>query len=327
MSKIVRVNDSVNMKLDEIKHGGIWADTEIVYGHGYHRGDRFHKSYLDEEIGFTKNIVPVSGVQAIFEMMFGTKGPINIQTLYTKHGIGVADENTAPTYLNPYNESIEGKATNKTAVYQLGNLVQLFGIGITGTAENNITVHKCGYRECYIEETINTADGQIDAIMLPFRYTESELDPNERQKYFGKRKDAQTGKTGYYLKKFAGDPEIKHVWRSSDEVGSKITEVVATNDTIWDFSRDDALKSLIEIHFTLDALDVKEYFTYKLDQPEAARFNTIALFMGKYTEAGKETAAQFGDYCNVRLYSKLNIQTEPMSLEKDLEFIYRIYGS
>lgn len=325
---IRRIEDEL-CQHDAVKQGKLWAKTEIVAGYGYHHSDdRFALSYLDEPIfDPQENTVPISGVQTLLQMAFGANGPIIIDTLYNKHGIGLPDESAVPSFLVPQNEDIEGPATLREAIYQPGHLVQLFGVGITGTAENNITVHKVGYRETDIEMIINTADGKVDAIMLPFRYTESELDPNERQKYFGKKLDTVTGKTGYYLKRFESFPEIKHIWRSSDQVGSKASEVVATNDTIWDFSRDDALKSLVEIHFRVDQDDLKEYFNYKLDQPEAARFNTIALFDGRYSEVNKPTSEQFGDYCNVRLFSKLNIPTEPVSLEKDLEFIYRIYGS
>ena len=314
---------------DAAKQGKLWAKTEIIAGYGYHHSNnRFALSYLDEQIfDPQENTVPISGVQTLLQMAFGVNGPIIIDTLYNKHGIGLPDEPAVPSFLVPQNEDIEGSATLREAIYQPGHLVQLFGVGITGTAENNITVHKVGYRETDIEMIVNTADGKVDGIMLPFRYTESELDPNERQKYFGKKLDTVTGKTGYYLKRFEAFPEIKHIWRSSDQTNSKVAEVVATNNTIWDFSRDDALKSLIEIHFRIDQDDLKEYFNYKLDQPEAARFNTIALFDGRYSEVNKPTSEQFGDYCNVRLFSKLNIPTEPVSLEKDLEFIYRIYGS
>ena len=329
MSNIRHISDEVCVRNDKIKQGKLWAKTEIVAGYGYHHSsDRFALSYLDEPIfDPVENTVPISGVQTLFQMAFGVNGPIIINTLYNKHGIGLPDEPSVPSFLVPQNEDIEGSATLRESIYQPGHLVQLFGVGITGTAENNITVHKVGYRETDIEMIVNTADGQVDGIMLPFRFTESELDPNERQKYFGKKVDTSTGKTGYYLKRFEAFPEIKHIWRSSDQAGSKATEVVATNDTIWDFSRDDALKSLVEIHFRIDQDDLKEYFNYKLDQPEAARFNTIALFDGRYSEVNKPTSEQFGDYCNVRLFSKLNIPTEPVSLEKDLEFIYRIYGS
>lgn len=332
MSNIRNISDSINPNLtDEIKHGkGLWAKTEIVAGYGYHHSDdRFALSYLAEPIfDPQENTVPISGVQELFEMLFGVNGPIIFDSLYTKYGIGAPDEATVPSFLVPENQDIEGGATLRTSIFQTGHLCQLVGLGITGTAENNITVHKVGYRETDIEMSVRTKDGVMDGIMLPFRYTESELDPNERQMYFGKKLDRDTGKTGYYLKRFEAIPEIKHIWRSGDEQpGKKVTEVVATNDTVFDPTRDDALKSLVEIHFSVSEYDLKEYFQHKLDQPESARFNTVALFTGRYTELGKSGADQFGDYCNVRLFSKLNIPTEPVSLEKDLHFIYRIYGS
>ena len=332
MSNIRHISDSINPRCGGLSDNlsGLWAKTEIVAGYGYHHEkDPFKLSFLEEEIFEPQhNMVPVSGVQSLFQMLFGVQGPINIDTLYTKHGIGLPDEPLVPSFLVPVNQDIEGGATTMNSMYQAGHLVQLFGLGITGTAENNITVHKVGYRETDIEMSVKTEDGIVDAIMLPFRYTESELDPNERQLYFGKKVDEDTGKTGYYLKRFDAFPELKHIWRSSDEQpGKKVNEVEATNTTIFDKSRDDALKSLVEIHFTISEYDLKEWFTYKIDQPEHARFNTIALFDGRYSELGKSEADQFGDYCNVRLFSKLNIPTENVSLSKDLEFIYRIYGS
>ena len=332
MSNIRHISDSINPRCGGLSDNlsGLWAKTEIVAGYGYHHEkDPFKLSFLEEEIFEPQhNMVPVSGVQSLFQMLFGVQGPINIDTLYTKHGIGLPDEPLVPSFLVPVNQDIEGGATTMNSMYQAGHLVQLFGLGITGTAENNITVHKVGYRETDIEMSVKTEDGIVDAIMLPFRYTESELDPNERQLYFGKKVDEDTGKTGYYLKRFDAFPEIKHIWRSSDEQpGKKVNEVEATNTTIFDKSRDDALKSLVEIHFTISEYDLKEWFTYKIDQPEHARFNTIALFDGRYSELGKSEADQCGDYCNVRVFSKLNIPTEPMSLTKDMHIIYRVYGS
>lgn len=307
-----------------------WCETEILIGHGYHHGkDRFHLSYLDEEIMDPQhNTVPISGVQMLLEMSFGVPGSINIPSLYTSHGIGIPDEAAVPGYLDPSGTDLTGGAINKQAIYQTGHRVQLFGIGITGPGENNVTVRNVGYRETDIEMKVKTADGTLDGIMMPFRFTESELDPNERQMYFGKKLDKETGKTGYYLKRFSSIPEIKSIWRSKDaQNGKKTPDIVATNDTIWDPTRDDALKTLVEMHVTIGEEDVKEFFNYKMDQPEATRFNTLALYSGRYSELGKPEDAQYGDFCNVKLFSKLNIPTEPLSLEKDLEFIYRIYAS
>lgn len=308
---------------------GLFADTEVIAGYGYHHSDdKFALSYFDEVVmPAQRNTVPISGVQHVLEMLFGVKGPIMMNTLYKRHGIGCPDDPSVPTFLVPENSNIEGGATSKAGIYSPGQICQLFGLGITGTAENNITVHKVDYRETDIEMDIQTRDGVLNGLMIPFRFTEAELDPNDRQKYFGKKVDQATGKRGYYLKRFESNPEIKHIWRSGDTEGSKAIETVATNDTVWDMSRNDALKSVVEIHFIISHQDLKEWFNYKLDQPENTRFNTIALFSGKYTEATKLEHEQFGDYCNVQLVSKLVIPTEPMSLAKDLEYIYRIYGS
>ena len=327
MSKVI--NDAMHFTdgVNE-RHDQLWADTEILIGHGYHAGkDRFTLSYLDEEVfPRFRNTVPISGVQTLLEMAFGVQGPIILDSMYTKHGMGAPDEAAVPSYLVPVNENIEGSATLRESIYAPGHLVQLVGLGITGTAENNITKHKVGYRETDLEMTINSADGVLDCAMIPFRYTEAELDPNERQKYFGKKLDTSTGKVAYYYKRYESFPEIKHIWRSRDDNG-KTSDILATNDTIWDYSRDDALKSLVEIHFTVTEDDVKEWFKFKWGQPESARFNTIALFTGRYTEQAKADGEQFGDYCNVRLFSKAVISTEPLDLAKNLDFIYRVYGS
>lgn len=334
MSKILRLREpklgfTDTSEVRQAVEPGIWARTEVIGGYGYHPGDRFTKSYLDENMFEESNTVPISGVQAIFEWLFGVKGPINIDTLYKKTGIGAPDEDDVPSFLVPDNPDTDGTATSKDAIYQVGHLVQLFGVGVTGTAENNITVHKVGYRETEIDMDVSTPDGDLNGTMYPFRYTESELTPTEKQKYFGKRIDSETGKTAYYLKRFEAFPEIKHIWKTSDIDGNleDDVEIEVTNDTVWDFSRDDAVQSFVEIHLRITSKDLKEFFSDKLDQPEACRFNCIALYNGRYTEDNKTADEQFGDYTNVKLFSKLNIPTEPLSLQKDLEIIYRIYGS
>ena len=108
---------------------------------------------------------------------------------------------------------------------------------------------------------------------------------------------------------------------------SEESEIVVTDATINDNTRNDAIQSFVEMHLQITKKDLKEFFTDKLGQPESCRFNSIALFDGLYTEEGKASSDLFGDYANVTLFSKLNIPTEHLSLQKDLEIIYRVYGS
>lgn len=329
------LKDNISLKKDTIAvpKPGIWARTEVVVGRGYNH-NRLGKSYLDE-VDFTEsNTVPIGGVQFVFEQLFGVSGEsgsagIPIPTLYSTEQIGVHDEaatTEACIYETPsLNDG--GGQVHKHTPYKPGHFVQLFGVGVTGTAENNITVHKVGYRENSITMSIQTdsADGTLDGAMYPFRFTDSTLSEVDRQKYFGKKYNAPSGKTGYYLKRFEQDPEIKHIWKTSDTMDTE-NEIRVTQGTVWDYGRNDAVESFIECHLRITKNDIKEYFEY-IGQPESCRINCIALYNGFYTEAYKAESDQFGDYQNIKLFSKLNIPTEHLSLQKDLEILYRIYGS
>lgn len=315
--------------LELINPSNLWARTEVLLGYGYHEGSKFGKSYLDETIIEDENTVVLGGVQTALQHIFGVKAPITIPSLYEKFGIGVPDVEIKSSYLVP-NHSNENDA-NSTAVteasiYDPGSFVQLFGVGVTGSAENNITVPKVGYREMYIDmDSANGADTP-NGIMYPFRYTASELDGSEKTKYFGKKLDPETGATAYYLKRFESAPAIRHVWKTQDNMDTE-NESQVTDATVKETGRNDAIESFAEMHLQITKKDLKEFFTDKLGQPESCRFNCIALFDGLYTEVNKPDSELFGDYANVHMFSKLNIPTEPLSLQKDLEIIYRVYGS
>lgn len=334
-SKKLLLKDGINFKKDSVdvssNKSGLWADTEIVIGHGFHDGG-FGKSYLDEEVAIVKNTVPICGVQTAMEYLFDVKGPLEFPSLYHEKPdeasgfIGHADvpvpENFQYKIPNHYLENdLNSAAAKRLPLHHPGHRVQLFGVGVTGTAENNITVHKVGYRETSINQK-----GEPNGIMYPFRYTASELDGVEKTKYFGKSYDSSTGATGYYLKRFENEPQIKHVWKTQDTMDSD-NEILVEQKDLTDSTRNDAIQTFTEIHLQITKKDLKEFFRDKLEQPESCRFNCIALYDGYYTEDGKATNDLFGDYANVRLFSKLNIPTEHLSLQKDLEIIYRVYGS
>lgn len=327
-SKKILLRDGFSLKKDTVNVSsgkGLWADTEIIIGHGYHDGG-YGKSYLDEKIDIVKNTVPICGVQTAMQYLFGVKGPIEVPTLYDSNGIGHPniDVDEKYNYLKPNHsdehDPMSGSTLNRP-LYNTGHHVHLFGVGVTGTAENNITVHKVGYREMSID-----MNGEPNGIMYPLRYTASELDGSEKTKYFGKKYDDATGATGYYLKRFENEPQIKHIWKTQDNMDSD-NEILVDNDNLHDNTRNDAIQSFTEMHLQITKKDLKEFFRDKLNQPESCRFNCIALYDGYYTEQGKSDNDLFGDYANVRLFSKLNIPTEHLSLQKDLEIIYRVYGS
>lgn len=324
-------NHPEHIKMPAMQSHGLWARTEIlasndemvfdkdgVFSH-FAKKVPTGKSALGETLFkmekvapkfATSNMVPIGGCQFAMEMIYGvTSEKIAIPTLYTGlgTGIGLTDVPSSTEYDIP-----GGK---KVVIHDPGNVVQLFGVGVTGTAENDITVHSVNYRENSIDLKSTTSDGtELTGTMIPFRYTTEVLKEAEKLQYFGK-KTAASGEVGYYLKKFDSDPVIKHIWKTGEDVE---TETELTSADVWtNLNSANAVESFTECILKITKDDIKEWFI-SLGQEDRTRINTIALFSGRYVKDSD-------DYCNVRMFSKLNIPTENLSLNKDLNLVYRVY--
>lgn len=308
----INLKDTLSFK-DGIGEGisrSLWKYTEVIGGHGLHKNPVTGISELDEIVfGPDHNTVTIGGVQYAMEQIFGVKGPITIPTLYDELQIGLT--NASYSDLN-----IEVPLGQVTVPYTKQNRVFLFGIGLTGSAENAITKYPVDYREKSIQMTKQAEDGtQLEGIMLPFRYTTADLTETDQKKYFGKK--VTDGYTGYYLKELDTVATIKHLWNTgSSEDEDELAQV--TNEEVWTATRSTPVQTMTELQLKIGEKDIKEFFeiTERVDEP---RFNTVALFSGEYDSAQ-------GDYTNVRMFSKLYIPTENMSLSKDLDIIYRVYG-
>ena len=107
---------------------------------------------------------------------------------------------------------------------------------------------------------------------------------------------------------------------------SAYLNVEVTNDDVWDLERSDKVSTFAECIIRITKKDLREYFI-ATDQADQMRFNSIALYTGRYVETTDRTGAvTSADYEDVRLFSKVNIPMEPMKLEKDFYAIYRVYG-
>lgn len=185
--------------------------------------------------------------------------------------------------------------------YPYGQKVCLFGIGTGGAAENNLTELDVKYNET------NVVD------MIPFRYTNEALPDSEEIKYYGKKIVDDT--MAYYLKRFDVDPVVRHLYKNGKD-GEDGSEV---DSTYFSSSTELGVESFTEIYLTITKKDVREWFEYN-GNIEEARVNTIGLYTATYD-------ADLNDYANIQLFSKLNIPTEPLSLTKDMNIIYRVYGA
>ena len=177
-------------------------------------------------------------------------------------------------------------------------------------------------REKNIELNRVTTDGlTLTGTMLPFRFTAETLSALDRKKYFGKKVHS-TGETGYYLKRFENDAVIKHIWKTGDDFTNDNEETLVSSADVWQNNIGmNAVESFTECVLKISKKDVKEWFI-NLEQEDRARINTIALFNGQFV---KDSSTDSGDYRDVRMFSKLNIPTEYLSLNKDLNIIYRVY--
>ena len=299
-------------------HSGMWKRTEVIGGFGdfVRAQSPFGKTTLTDTSWHESNMVVIGGVQWTMEQIYGEKcTQIEIPTLYSETGIGHPDS-------LPPTDTYETPDGPKVTLYRPGNRVWLFGVGITGTAENDITVHPTDYREKSIEMAKVSSDGlTIRGNMVPFRYTAAQLTELERKRYFGK-KTFTDGTIGYYLKKFEQPAQIKHIWKTGEEYEK---ETLVSSADVWENNTGiNAVETFTEMLLRVSKKDVKEWFI-NLEQKDRTRINTLALYSGEFYRTDENDID--GDYRDVRLFSKLNIPVEFLVLNKDLNIIYRVYGS
>lgn len=279
-------------KLSNRKQQTLWSKTQILCGptSSLYK-DRNGISQLGEVIFEEENMVPIGGVQYAMEKIYGVQGPSNIS-----NSIG---------YLNTTHQIGSLTYTPTVIPYPYDHSVCLWGIGTGGAAENNSTVLPVTYKDTEITN------------MIPFRYTNETFQGDDAITYYGKKSVTTAGetRTGYFLKKFDTDPEIIHQLKTG-ELG---VDGAVVDSALFNTDSTVAIETFTQCQLRLKPVDVKEWFDAN-SSIEYARINSIALYDAVYDPLAK-------DYAMIRLFSKLNIPTEHLSLVKDLTFLYRVYGS
>jgi hypothetical protein len=204
-----------------------------------------------------------------------------------------------------YLNNIMGIATDamSTEVYPKDTVVCLFGVGIGGCGDSIRSVRDVNFVEREIFE------------MVPFRITDEELNASEVDKYWFKQE--KDNKIHYYLKSFETQPHVKALWKDSDDQDEDGSEV---ESGVHDTQRTEPIETFVEMILKISKKDVREYFELYGDI-EQCRVNSIGLFTG----AKRELPNGEVDYQQVKLFSKLNIPNEMLTMKKDITIIYRIY--
>lgn len=249
--------------------------------------DRNGITQLGETLFETENSMVLGGALFVLEKVFGVASPLTVDYLN-----------------NIMNVATTGVAVNE--IYPRDNVVCLFGVGIGGSGETINSVRDVKFQEREVFD------------MIPFRVTDSVLAPTDVDKYWFKRKDPTTAKISYFLKKFEATPQIKVLWKDAegDADGSSV-ETGVHNTT-----RTEPIETFIELNLKVGKNDCREYFELN-GNVEQTRVNSIGLFTGIRSQLDDGTY----DYKQVKLFSKLNINNEMLTLAKDLTIIYRVYTS
>lgn len=241
-----------------------------------------------------ENQTVLGGALFVLEKIFNIRAALVVDTINNIMDINAAD-------------------SNKPGPYTTDDVVALWGIGCGGSGDAFGSVRDVNYYEREIAQ-----NGQGATEMIPFRLTTTPLEGLNSDKYF-LRKETPEGYFAYYAKGFEIEPFIKVLWKDGEdgEDGSEVPSDVYNTD------RTDEIETFVEMHLKITKKDVREWFEYN-GEIEKSRINTIGLMFGrKYeVEPGRY------DYTNVKLFSKLNFDNEPLgSLSKEISFTYRIFVS
>lgn len=194
--------------------------------------------------------------------------------------------------------------------YNLANTtIALFGCGIGGAALDFGNVYDPNVKQNNVAE------------LVPMMVAENDLTGTDSDKYMMATTINTTGGTTlkcWYLKEAEQVPVIRSLWKDAateEEDGTEITEDISASESLND------VECFAQYKIKLLQDDVRSYFN-AMGMLSMARYNTIGLYTGEKVTLpnGKY------DYVNVRLFSVVNFNNEPLDERKEITYYYRIYA-
>lgn len=258
---------------------------------GYTKDLYFNESgiaYLEEEIiPREENKVVLGGILHILKKLFNANATdFDVATLNTIMDIGT-------TCVPASNSS---------------DLVFGYNVGIEG----------CGASYADEKEVLDQAN--IVPGIIPIRVVDSEDELGTGVGNYWLKKQLDSGKYAYYLKKFESNPTVHVLWKDATDPDGDGNPVVGDPSGS---SRTDGIESFVQVLINITAQDVREYFEL-YDNPDYARFNSLGLCVG---QKGIDPDTGDEEYIGVTQFSVLNFSNEMLHFDKDLTIIYRIYIS
>ena len=180
-------------------------------------------------------------------------------------------------------------------------LVYLFAVGTDGCGPESSQVFDVDYTKWIKPESL-----------VPFRYVfdDNDLSADLRQKYFGRKKIANTDKIAYYFKAFESKPVMYQQYID----GTPIDENIFISDNTMD------VETYVELKLTITKDDCREFFEATTGINDA-KINTISLLTAYPKEIDGYTY-----YQGIRPLTKLNFPNESLiDLTKGIDITYHIY--
>lgn len=277
--------------------------------------DKFGRTQFGTVVFEEENMVVLGGSIFILEKLFGDRikdgsTPVSVPKI----------ENFLP---DPYKTAYSGTnyvddGYSYTSNLIESNIVCLFGVGIGGSGDSINDVKDVHYYDASIDE------------MIPMRevVNDSDLTVDEHEKYWVRCAPDNLDYKRFYLKSFE-NIGIYSKWRDSVEEAEGTTVKIETVHTTTNVNT--PIETYVELTLRINRDDVREYFEHNANT-EVSRVNSIALFSGTKRELADHitiegAATRNYEYDDVKMFSKLNIGNEILTLPKDLTILYRIFTS
>lgn len=217
------------------------------------------------------NVISISGMQWILCKMFG----LYLDTSHHKEYENIGrDTNLVMPDLNDNGSFKIGVDPKDYSVMEEDisdqHFIQGFMVGNGGSGEDAITTKNTDYSFIKLRNPI------------PFRQTQTTLDPSIAGKYLGNmREGANSFSKNYYIKKFDDRPHIYHSWYSEGQAWDYVDPVSANDlgpNPVNESAKTNRIETYVQCEMSIDTLggDCKSYFEHD-GATQTALINELGL--------------------------------------------------
>lgn len=266
-----------------------------------------------KEIFIAENTVVIGGAVAALEALFfgDITGKSGSNVSYYRGG------NTLNEMINMTNKDnhIDISAGDKS-------IVGYFGVGLYGAGSTFGDVNTPNFKNNALDNGVSYPNvvpiSGLETGLLPIRCRVSAPSASETE-YHATVTKAITGTSGEntyycsYLKEFSANIVVDDQDSSPDDASYGDGDAYKIKESSG------LIEAYAKCTIELTTSDIREYFV-ALGAEDQARFNSIGLFMGAYNSTDK-------DLRDIRLFSYVNFNNEPLVEETESTYIYRVYAA